>query len=139
MNVVLLLIILILKLNVCFCCFCFCCCGCGCGYVVIVVVYGCVLLIIILCYLPFFSPLLPSFFLSPFFLSPFSFFPLSPPLSSSLSGQKKYSEEVYDLFMDCFDYLPLAATIDNEQGTMLCLHGGLSPYIQTVLFFIIIF
>ena len=34
--------------------------------------------------------------------------------------------------MDCFDYLPLAATVENDQGTILCMHGGLSPSIKSI-------
>mmetsp|Transcript_33185 Transcript_33185/g.93006 ORF Transcript_33185/g.93006 Transcript_33185/m.93006 type:complete len:520 (-) Transcript_33185:72-1631(-) len=43
---------------------------------------------------------------------------------------KKYNKEVYELFMDCFDYLPLAATVVNDLGKILCMHGGLSPSIK---------
>ena len=35
----------------------------------------------------------------------------------------------YFLFMDLFDFLPLCALIENK---ILCLHGGLSPRIQTL-------
>lgn len=36
----------------------------------------------------------------------------------------KYDLEVYDLIMDSFDQLPIAALIDNK---ILAIHGGLSP------------
>jgi len=41
----------------------------------------------------------------------------------------KYDQEIYDLFMDSFDTMPLGALI-NEQ--FLCIHGGISPTIRTL-------
>jgi len=43
---------------------------------------------------------------------------------------RKYgSVTVWKLFTDLFDYLPLTALVQNQ---VFCLHGGLSPYINTL-------
>ena len=44
---------------------------------------------------------------------------------------KKYGNNsgIWNIFMDLFDFLPLCALIDNK---ILCIHGGLSPNIQTL-------
>jgi serine/threonine-protein phosphatase 2B catalytic subunit len=40
-----------------------------------------------------------------------------------------YDEEVYDLFMDTFDMLPIAALIEDKY---LAMHGGISPHLETL-------
>lgn len=42
----------------------------------------------------------------------------------------KYGEEeVYDLFLESFESMPLATIVNNDY---LCMHGGISPYITDV-------
>lgn len=49
-----------------------------------------------------------------------------------LECTKKYSEEVYNVFMDLFDALPLCASVTTKIGTILCMHGGLSPEVDSL-------
>lgn len=37
---------------------------------------------------------------------------------------QKYDEEIYEVLMESFDHLPLAALVDNK---ILAVHGGISP------------
>ena len=39
----------------------------------------------------------------------------------------KYDQEIYDYFMDSFDYYPISCVIN---GKFLALHGGISPDIK---------
>ncbi len=44
--------------------------------------------------------------------------------------QRKYGNaEIWKCFTDLFDYLPIAAIVDNK---IFCLHGGLSPEIDSI-------
>ena len=38
--------------------------------------------------------------------------------------KKRYSVKLWKTFTDCFNYLPVAAQVDDK---ILCMHGGLSP------------
>lgn len=40
---------------------------------------------------------------------------------------ERYDQEIYDLFMDCFDALPIAALVAKKY---LAMHGGISPDLQ---------
>jgi diadenosine tetraphosphatase ApaH/serine/threonine PP2A family protein phosphatase len=39
----------------------------------------------------------------------------------------KYDSEVYYMFMELFDVLPIAAFLENDIGRFLLVHGGISP------------
>lgn len=44
----------------------------------------------------------------------------------------KYNEDIYDAIQNAFDCLPLAATLEANFGKFFCVHGGLSPEVNTV-------
>ena len=41
----------------------------------------------------------------------------------------KYDQEIYDLFMDSFDQMPLCCVVN---GKFLAVHGGISPEFRSV-------
>eukprot|EP01102_Stenamoeba_stenopodia_P012168 TRINITY_DN3806_c0_g1_i1.p1 TRINITY_DN3806_c0_g1~~TRINITY_DN3806_c0_g1_i1.p1 ORF type:complete len:604 (-),score=114.24 TRINITY_DN3806_c0_g1_i1:50-1861(-) len=45
---------------------------------------------------------------------------------------RKYNKKFYKLAMQCFDQLPLAATLQTEMGTLFCVHGGISPDLEVL-------
>ena len=48
-----------------------------------------------------------------------------------LECNNKYSIQIYNEFIQLFDALPLCALIEgNVNGRVLCMHGGISPYIN---------
>eukprot|EP01102_Stenamoeba_stenopodia_P004437 TRINITY_DN14746_c0_g1_i1.p1 TRINITY_DN14746_c0_g1~~TRINITY_DN14746_c0_g1_i1.p1 ORF type:complete len:733 (+),score=153.21 TRINITY_DN14746_c0_g1_i1:248-2446(+) len=45
----------------------------------------------------------------------------------------KYNDDIFELMMECFDCLPLAAVVKTtDLGSFFCVHGGLSPEIITL-------
>ncbi len=42
-------------------------------------------------------------------------------------GKRRYSVKLWRAFTDLFNWLPVAAIIDDK---ILCMHGGLSPYLK---------
>eukprot|EP01091_Cochliopodium_minus_P010556 TRINITY_DN2823_c0_g1_i1.p1 TRINITY_DN2823_c0_g1~~TRINITY_DN2823_c0_g1_i1.p1 ORF type:complete len:567 (-),score=164.44 TRINITY_DN2823_c0_g1_i1:7-1707(-) len=42
----------------------------------------------------------------------------------------KYNSKVYDEFNFVFDCLPLAAIVESNIGSVICLHGGMSPEVN---------
>ncbi|OQS02899.1 serine/threonine-protein phosphatase 2B catalytic subunit [Thraustotheca clavata] len=49
-----------------------------------------------------------------------------------LECKAKYGVSVYFHFIKCFQSLPLAAVLDAPEGRIFCVHGGLSPEIETI-------
>jgi serine/threonine-protein phosphatase 2B catalytic subunit len=42
--------------------------------------------------------------------------------------EKYKDEQIYDLFLECFEAMPIAALVNNDY---LCVHGGISPDLAT--------
>eukprot|EP01103_Thecamoeba_quadrilineata_P015930 TRINITY_DN5179_c0_g2_i1.p1 TRINITY_DN5179_c0_g2~~TRINITY_DN5179_c0_g2_i1.p1 ORF type:complete len:636 (-),score=115.62 TRINITY_DN5179_c0_g2_i1:130-1980(-) len=50
-----------------------------------------------------------------------------------LECKRKYNVQIYERFMQCFDTLPVAAVVSTESaGRFFCVHGGLSPDLNTL-------
>jgi len=49
------------------------------------------------------------------------------------NGVPPHNKDLYELFQEVFDALPLAAIIETkEMGRLFCCHGGLSPSFKTI-------
>ncbi|GBG30617.1 Serine/threonine-protein phosphatase 2B catalytic subunit [Hondaea fermentalgiana] len=46
--------------------------------------------------------------------------------------QRKYGLAVFNRFTEMFQALPIAATVETPAGKWLCLHGGISPNVQSL-------
>jgi serine/threonine-protein phosphatase PP1 catalytic subunit len=46
-----------------------------------------------------------------------------------IAGRRRYNIKLWKTFTDCFNCLPVAALIDDK---ILCMHGGLSPDLQSI-------
>lgn len=43
--------------------------------------------------------------------------------------KRRYNTKLWRSFVDCFDVLPVAATVDDR---IFCCHGGLSPHLEQI-------
>ena len=50
-------------------------------------------------------------------------------VSILMIGSRRYSKKLWKAFSNLFNYLPVAALIDDK---VLCMHGGLSPNLDEV-------
>ena len=44
-------------------------------------------------------------------------------------GKRRYNIKLWKTFTDCFNWLPVAALVDDK---ILCMHGGLSPELASL-------
>ncbi len=49
--------------------------------------------------------------------------------NANMLGKRRYNIKLWKTFIDCFNCLPVAALIDER---ILCMHGGLSPDLQSI-------
>lgn len=49
-----------------------------------------------------------------------------------LECRKKYNDDIFGLFMDVCDSLPLAAVLETDAGDYVAMHGGIGPKIKTM-------
>jgi serine/threonine-protein phosphatase PP1 catalytic subunit len=47
----------------------------------------------------------------------------------NVEGKRRYSLKLWKMFTDMFNWMPVAAIIDDK---IFCVHGGLSPELNTV-------
>ena len=50
-------------------------------------------------------------------------------LNNLYIGKRRYNVKLWKIFTDCFNYMPVAAIIDDK---IFCMHGGLSPELNNV-------
>jgi len=56
------------------------------------------------------------------------------------TGKAKYGDDVYGMCLEVFNSLPLAAIIKTkDKGDFFCVHGGLSPSVKTVCYWLFLF
>ena len=58
----------------------------------------------------------------------YAIFPYFSRVSTS-PGKRRYNIKLWKTFTDCFNCLPVAAVIDEK---IFCMHGGLSPELQSM-------
>jgi len=46
-----------------------------------------------------------------------------------IEGKRRYNLKIWKMFTDMFNYMPVAALIDDK---IFCVHGGLSPDLPTI-------
>ena len=46
-----------------------------------------------------------------------------------IEGKRRYNLKIWKMFTDMFNYMPVAALIDDK---IFCVHGGLSPDLNNI-------